>query len=409
MPLLWSARSHLLFSPRSARWLVIALLAIQVSAIPGVAGEASSDPVFARSVVSTGDTSRLQHALAKARRGEPVTVAVIGGSITAGARASSREKNYGGVLAQWWRQTFPKAKIELVNAGIGATGSNYGALRAQRDLLARRPDFVVVEYGVNDPNSQASAETLEGLLRQVLNASNQPAVALLFMMNRSGANAQQWHGKVGRHYNLPMLSFRDALWPKIQAGRLKWEDVEADMVHPNDRGHAYAAHFVAELLTKLLKELPSDDRLPRIKPLPQPLLGDLFEHVALFEADALKPVKSQGWAFDPKARCWKSDRPGSRIEFEIEGRVILLMDWHVRGPMGKAKVQVDDRPAVVRDGWFDQTWGGFRQTTELARDLASGKHRVAFEILPESNPQSTGHEYRVLGLGVPGSRLKRTK
>jgi len=344
----------------------------------------------------------LQHVLAKARHGEQVTVAVIGGSITQGARASTSEKNYGGVLAQWWRQTFPKAKIELVNAGIGATGSNYGALRAQRDLLARRPDFVVVEYGVNDPNKQASAETLEGLVRQVLKQPNQPAVILLFMMDHNGNNAQQWHGKVGQHYELPMLSFRDALWPEIQAGRLKWEDVEADEVHPNDRGHAYAAHFVSELLTKILKDLPSHDRLPSIKPLPQPLLGDLFERVALLEADALPPVKNEGWVFDRKGRCWKSDRPGGRIEFEIEGQVILLMDWHVRGPMGKAKVQVDDRPAEVRDAWFEQTWGGYRQTTELVRDLAPGKHRVAFEILAEKNTQSTGHEYQVLGLGVAG-------
>ena len=391
---------------RLARWsavnLASGLLVLSASVVPCVAGGHDSDPVFARSVVNVGDTARLQRVLAKARRGGHVTVAVIGGSITQGARASTSEKNYGGVLAQWWRQTFPKATIELINAGIGATGSNYGALRTQRDLLARRPDFVVVEYSVNDGNSQESAETLEGLVRQVLKQPHEPAVVLLFMMYRQGGNAQQWHSKVGLHYNLPMLSFRDALWPEIQAGRMKWEDVEADEVHPNDRGHAYAARFVSELLTKVLNDLPSDERLLPIKPVQQPLLGNLFEHVVLFEADSLHPVKNGGWTFDAKGGCWKSDRPGSRIEFEIEGQVILLMDWHIRGPMGKATVQVDDRPAVVRDAWFDQTWGGYRQTTELARGLAPGKHRVSFEILPEKNPQSGGHEYRILGLGAAG-------
>jgi hypothetical protein len=63
----------------------------------------TEDAVISRSVVTAGDTARLQHALAKGRRGEPVRVAVIGGSITAGARASAPEKNYGGLLAQWWR------------------------------------------------------------------------------------------------------------------------------------------------------------------------------------------------------------------------------------------------------------------------------------------------------------------
>jgi len=399
---------------RTAASLAAFLLttAIGAAALPA----ADNAPIIARSLVSEGDTGRLQHALAKARRGEPVTVAVIGGSITAGARATRPEKNYGGVLAQWWRQTFPKAKIELVNAGIGATGSNYGALRAERDLLSRWPDFVVIEYGVNDPNSRASAETLEGLVRQTLKQPNRPAVALLFMMNRNGGNAQEWHEKVGRHYGLPMLSFRDALWPEIQAGRIKWEEVEADEVHPNDRGHAYAAGFVTALLEKILKDLPPDSRLAPIKPRPkplltdvaehvviqEPLLTDLFEHVALYEADTLKPTKNEGWTFDAKGKCWKSDRPGSHIEFEIEGTAVLLMDWHIRGPMGKAKVQVDNRPPVVRDAWFEQTWGGYRQTTELARDLPQGKHCVAIEVLPEKNSQSTGHEYRVLGLGAAG-------
>ena len=109
------------------------LLAAKISAA------LAQDPITSRSVVTAGDTARLQQALAKGRRGEPVTVAVIGGSITAGAGASSREKNYGSLLAQWWREAFPQAKIELVNAGIGATGSNYGALRAQRDCSTVAP------------------------------------------------------------------------------------------------------------------------------------------------------------------------------------------------------------------------------------------------------------------------------
>ena len=199
-----------------------------------------------------------------------------------------------------------------------------------------------------------------------------------------------------------MFSLRDALWPEIEAGRMKWDDVEADTVHPNDRGHAYAAKFITARLATIRQNLPPDDRLPPIPAIPQALLDDLFEHVVLKEAEALTPVKNEGWTLDAKGRCWKSDRPGSRIEFEIEGRVVLAMDWHIRGPMGKAKVQVDDRPAEVRDAWFDQTWGGYRQTNELARDLSPGRHRVVFEILAEQNPQSTGHEYRILGLGAAG-------
>jgi hypothetical protein len=57
---------------------------------------------------------------------------------------------------------------------------------------------------------------------------------------------------------------------------------------------------------------------------------------------------------------------------------------------------------VVREAWFSGTWGGYRQTIELARDLPAGKHRVSIELLEEKNPESTGHEYRLLGLGAAG-------
>ena len=133
--------------------------------------------------------------------------------------------------------------------------------------------------------------------------------------------------------------------------------------------------------------------------------SDLFEHVALMEADALKPTTNQGWTFDASpvsGKCWKTDQPGSSLEFNLEGKLILVMDWHIRGPMGQARVQVDELTPVVREAWFDQTWGGYRMTTVVARDLKPGQHRVKVQLLSESNPQSTGHEFRLLGLGAAG-------
>ena len=347
-------------------------------------------------LLATGDTARIQQVFARARRGEALTVAVIGGSITAGAMASAPTNSYGSRVAAWWRQAFPKAEIKFVNAGIGATGSDYGAFRAKRDLLIHRPDFVIVEYAVNDPNTMGSAETLEGLVRQILKQPNQPAVVLLFMMSQGGNNAQEWHSKVGTHYGLPMVSFRDGLWPEIKAGRLKWEAVMADAVHPNDLGHECAAGFVTSLLEHVSQEPGA------VKPLPPVLFTDLYEHVSLHEAAGLKPRKNEGWAFDAPTQSWRSDKPGSVLEFEITGRAIHSMHFIVKGPMGKARMRADDAPPVMRDAWFDQTWGGYRSTQVLAQDLKPGTHRVRIELLDEKNPGSNGHEFRLLGLGAAG-------
>jgi lysophospholipase L1-like esterase len=355
--------------------------------------------VQSASLVATGDLSRVWQVMAKAQRGEKVVVAVIGGSITQGAKASKAENRYGNLVANWWRQAFRNAQIVFINAGIGATGSDFGALRAQRDLLAHRPDFVVVEYGVNDGNSQACAETLEGLIRQILRQPNQPAVVQLFMLHRNGGNAQPWQSKVGAHYHLPMISYRDALWPEIQAGRVTWDTVMADDVHPNDLGHACAAEFVSYLLEKAKKGIANP---AVIRSLPAPLFGDLHEHTALFEAPDLKPLRNKGWRLDEKSKSWVSDQPGSVIEFEINGRAIFSMHFVVKRGMGKARFQVDGGKPVVHDGWFNQTWGGYRSTQLLAKDLPPGRHTVRVELLEEKNSGSEGHEFRLFGLGAAG-------
>jgi lysophospholipase L1-like esterase len=380
-------------------------------------------------LLATGDTARIVQAFARADRSEPLIVAVIGGSITGGAMASAPTNSYGSRVADWWRRTFPKAEVKFVNAGIGATGSDYGAFRARRDLLAHRPDFVVVEYAVNDPNTKESAETLEGLLRQILKQPNQPAVVLLFMMSQGGNNAQEWHSKVGAHYGLPMVSFRDALWPEIKAERLKWDAFMADVVHPNDLGHECTAGFVTKLLENcssrgneaqisapaagasrdqsLVTSAPTTTQtrprqLGAMRPLPAPLLTDLYERVALHEAADLKPTKNEGWAFEAATQSWRSDKPGSVLEFEITGRAVHSMHFIIRGPMGRARMQVDDAPPVTRDAWFDQTWGGYRSTQVIARDLKPGPHRVRVELLEEKTPGSEGHEFLLLGLGAAG-------
>lgn len=388
---------------RRPGWAVLGLgVSLLSLLLPAPSCLATEDAIAARALLDPGDVARLERVLAKARRGEPVTMGVIGGSITQGAKASRAENRYANRVADWWRQTFPRAKIELVNAGIGATNSRYGALRAQRDLLARHPDFVIAEFAVNDGPAQPFAESLEGLVRQILVQPNQPATLLLFMVNERGANAQEWHAKVGRHYGLPMISYRDALWPEIQAGRLKWRDLSPDEVHPNDRGMELAAQFVTRFLAQTLERMPTGDRRSAIAPVPPPLFTDRFEHVALFEADRLRPTSNVGWIYEPGARYWTSTKPGSVIEFQVPGRWISLMFYRLRGGMGKVKVQVDENPPTTLDGWFPGTWGGYRETAPLGDALPPGDHRVRIELLAETNPQSPGHEFRILGIGAAG-------
>lgn len=365
-------------------------------------GFCADDPLAQRAVVNAGNTARLERVLAKARRGETVTIGVIGGSITQGAKASRAETRYANLVTDWWRQTFPRAKIVLVNAGVGATATNYGALRVQRDLLARNPDFIIVEFAANDRPEQPFAETMEGLVRQILAHPNRPAVLMLSMVKNTGVSAEEWHAKVGRHYDLPMISYRAALWPELEAGRMKWPEIGADDVHPNDRGMALAAGFVTHFLKNTADTLPPDDRLPPIPAIAVPLFTDLFEHTALFEDEALRPTHNVGWSYDPTAKSWTSKQPGSVMEFEASGRWFILMFLRLRADMGMVKVQVDDGPPKTLDAWFPGTWGSYRDIAPLSQKLPPGRHRIKIELLKKKNAESNGSEFRILGLGAAG-------
>jgi len=359
-----------------------------------------------KAIVSEGNQDRLLSVFAKAMKGEKVVIGVLGGSITAGALASEPDKRYSNVVLAWWKKAFPNTEFELVNAGIGATRTDYGSMRAKRDLLTKSPDFVILEYACNDPNTQEYAESYEGVVRQILKSSAKPAIMLLFMTNRDKANAQELEFKIGLHYGLPMISFQDVIWSEIQAGRLQWNQISPDMVHPNDAGHKLAGELVCGMLEKTYKKFAPHQKAPAAgEMIPAPLISDTFEFTSLYDGEDLVPITNQNWVFDGSQKWsagWKSSVPGSVIEFEISGNLIYLSYWTIKGPMGKVSAKVDGGEPVIIDAWFDQTWGGYRNMVRIGKNLQEGKHTVRIELLSEKNEQSTGNDFRILCLGSAG-------
>ena len=123
------------------------------------------------------------------------------------------------------------------------------------------------------------------------------------MMFESGGGDQEMQSKVGAHYNLPMVSVRDALWPDIAAGRIRWHDYFVDNVHPNDAGHAFAARCVTALLEASGTAEAPHGRDP-LDPLPAPLHSDAFQFVEWRDDAALTPARNDGWTLGPR-RQWK--------------------------------------------------------------------------------------------------------
>lgn len=360
--------------------LVIKTLAMSAALIttrPALADEAmATDAMLRRSLVSAGDPARIQAVLAKARRGEPICVAAIGGSITAGGQNTKDPKRrYVEQLGTWFEATFPGLKVRVVNAGIGATNSGYGALRVQRDVIEKQPDLVVVEYAVNDSTGKGKLdESYEGVLRQLLADAPNRALIQLFFMHKDNTSAQPEQEILGRHYGLPMISFRDAVWPDLQTGKLKWETIYDDVVHPNDAGHDIASDLLRDFLNDSLAKLPkTDGELAPVAAVPAPMISDMFERCEMFRAADLKPLSSEGWEF-VNSKVWECGSAGGRLEYEVSG-TILMLGRTIPAAAGKSvEIIVDGEPPhpVLTDG----------HNLPVVKDLKPGKHRVAVVVHP---------------------------
>ncbi|MBR6707981.1 MAG: SGNH/GDSL hydrolase family protein [Clostridia bacterium] len=209
-------------------------------------GEEWYREVLARSLVSPGSNLRLKNVIARARAGEEITIAVIGGSITEGAGAARYQDCWASLTARRFGRLFGTnggKNVKLVNAGVGGTPSTFGLMRYQRDVVERvtdpdgLPDIVIIEFSVNDWGEPTGHRCFEALVRTALAQPNDPAVILLFAVFKNGFNLQDELRRIGDAYGLPMVSIRDGVYPEVGV-HLTAEEFFYDEYHPTSLGHA---------------------------------------------------------------------------------------------------------------------------------------------------------------------------
>ncbi len=246
-----------------------------------------------KSLLQTGCNVRLKRALEKARAGEDVTIAFIGGSITQGAgavpinTACYAYKTFQGFCRLAGRGE--EENIHYIKAGVGGTPSELGMIRYERDVLrdgAVRPDVVVVEFAVNDEGDETKGECYDSLVRKILQGDGAPAVILLFAVFADDSNLQERLIPVGQAYRLPMVSIRDCVveqfYRRPGEGRVVSKNQYFyDRYHPTNIGHTVMADGLEYLLRKV-DEAPAEEEdvdVSRIRP----PYGSEFEGIRLLD------------------------------------------------------------------------------------------------------------------------------
>lgn len=254
--------------------------------------ESAYRKMIGKSLLSQGNNQRLKRAIEKAKRGEQVTIAYIGGSITQGACAEPLPTNcYAYRSYQLFKRMFAPAdgsSIHLVKAGLGGTPSELGVVRYDRDVTrdgAIKPDIVVVEFAVNDADDETEGNCYESLVLKALSADNKPAVILLFSVFENDWNLQDRLAPVGWHYHLPMVSIKDAVveqfqWTREQGSIVSKEEFFADIYHPTNLGHEIMADCLGHLFDVTDRAVSDEEDISIHKP---PAIGNDFIDIRLLD------------------------------------------------------------------------------------------------------------------------------
>lgn len=226
--------------------------------------------MIAKSLVQTGNNLRLKSVLEKARRGEDVTVAFIGGSITQGAWALPINtmcyayKAFEGFCELAGKGT--EENIHYIKAGVGGTSSELGMIRYEKEIRKEEgvvPDLCIVEFAVNDEGDETAGESYDCLVRRILQEEKEPAVVLLFSVFSDDWNLEERLRPVGEAYGLPMVSIKDCVveqfYKKPGKGRIIGKSqFFYDIYHPNTNGHRVMADCLVHLFRTVDAQAPSE-------------------------------------------------------------------------------------------------------------------------------------------------------
>jgi lysophospholipase L1-like esterase len=309
---------------------------------------------------------------------DTIRIGIIGGSITQGTLASPSENAYGARLCRFLENNFPEKKFALINAGIGATNSRFACSRVRNDLLSQNPDLTIIEYAVNDGISDSAA--YEGLIRTCLKNTDGPTI-LFFTLNQTGESTnQKIQSRIGTHYDLPMISYRDAVWPLLVANELSWNSISADVVHPNNNGHLVCAHLLYSFLKLSLSGLQN---LSNTKPpIPEPLITDFFESAGILDTIILESEKFNfnNWNQIVKEYGrveYSSANPSDTISFETSFREVTIGYRYSKEGDANLQIILDGEPVATLNNYFANDWGGgYMRLFTIYKDTIPAKHNL---------------------------------
>lgn len=359
-----------------------------------------TDNMLGRALIYNGDLTRLAAVIERAQSDDmnKTSICMFGDSISAGSGAKNPLMQYSNLVRKWWAANISE-NVEIMQQSIGATDSFLAVHRFDNDIAAldcdtsaegvQPPEIIIIEY-INDEASVTYKETMDSLVRKALALPNNPAV-IIMMPSTDGAYApQDIHLEVAQHYEVPFISFHDAVQPEIKAGSFAWSDISPDTVHPNDAGHAMMAQMVQQLMQYTMDNMDTiGTEVTAFDASMKSLTGDKYANAGLYDrkytSDKVKVVDEGAFTIK-SSKQWPyindyATYTGGSCTFEITAKNIGFAYYKTTsGRCSVATVEVDGEVVAQIDGNFPGGWGNYTEIASFYTSDEEATHTVKITV-----------------------------
>ena len=192
--------------------------------------------------------------------GEVTRIVCFGDSITGVYYHSGSQRAWCDMLGFALQKAFPKAKLEMINAGISGHTTVNALARIERDVLAKQPHLVVVMFGMNDVTRVPLTKFRDNTRTIALRCLDADAAVVLCTPNSVYENETRPNARLAEYseavrqtaaeLKLPLVDCFEA-WRKMRRqDETAWMLMMSDTIHPNMTGH----RRFAELITKTISD-----------------------------------------------------------------------------------------------------------------------------------------------------------
>ncbi len=236
-------------------------------------------PVFLPSAPAreAPDTAQIARQLEAGK--QTVRIACFGDSITGVYYHTGSARAWTDMLGIALKQAFPQAKLEMINAGVSGHTTVNALARIEKDVIAKKPDLVVIMFGMNDVTRVKIDDydkNMRSITRQCLDAG---AAVMLCTPNSVYENPRRPNATLASYSDhvrtlahdlkVPLVDFfKD--WSELhQKDETAWMLLMSETIHPNMNGHKRFALLITQTL--------SGEKIswPEIKPALTPLQNTL--------------------------------------------------------------------------------------------------------------------------------------